>query len=583
MAARHGRDLLSKREKRNRERKNLSFIIVILFFIIFCVIVLTEILVMEDRNKKPLAFFTSQHRRSVLDYDERQVVYEDAELYKDIVESARLHTNGKSSASNSQSVLPTRDNLTALDAVWQTVPGTRFKFYVYSAHYDDRKSKVIRVIGASKTRATEKVWCRYWYGDNSSKIITAKTKVIRENWNMKYSALFILCPVDLNTTLPASLSVVHKLRLPIRNHLLVRNNRLDAQTDSDSNFYSNPNSNHNSNPNSAYYNPNNHNSNPNSPYSNANNHNPNANSPYSNVNNPHYGPNSNFIPNSYSNVNNPYSNKKPREETMVVCVKPLHFTYDKVLQMLEFLELNRLLGASHVNFYVNSVSDSIACILNAYKNQTTPYPYVSTYEWRLNMVSQKEIRTEGLFAALNDCLYRNMYRHSYIVFIDLDEFIVPKHNTTLVELIHWLSKHLSTHSIGSYSFQNAFFYLQWPNDDSIRSWNRFETGLVSIAKTKRKAKLHPHKQRSKYIIRPEFVVEVGNHFVWEFLPGHASLNVPQNAGILHHYRICEFGGNDCIKKKYVEDRTAHRYKSQLLASVEAVYRRYERQCGLDVF
>ena len=26
--------------------------------------------------------------------------------------------------------------------------------------------------------------------------------------------------------------------------------------------------------------------------------------------------------------------------------------------------------------------------------------------WRLDMTSQKEIRTEGLFAALNDCLYR---------------------------------------------------------------------------------------------------------------------------------------------------------------------------------
>uniref|UniRef100_A0A8D9E0A0 Glycosyltransferase family 92 protein n=1 Tax=Cacopsylla melanoneura TaxID=428564 RepID=A0A8D9E0A0_9HEMI len=594
MASRHMRDLLSKREKRTRERKNLSFIIVIMFFVIFCVIVLTEILVMEDRNKnKPMSFFSSHSRRSGPEYEDRQVVYEDAELYKDIVDASRFQTSSKSSsASKSQSVLPSRGNLTAKDAVWQTVPGTRFKFYVYSAHYDDRKSRLIRVIGASKTRATEKVWCRFWYTANVSKVVAAKTKVIRENWNMKYSAIFIFCPLEFNVTLPQSLSIVHKLKLPIRNLLIVRDNKGQMESED-------------------------------------------------------------YQGQSY---------REPPPERMVVCVKPLHFTYDKVLQLLEFLELNKLLGADHVNFYINSVSPAVQCILNQYKNtshdvnekdsshddvsqlktgsqsnaqahnqwkgslhgtqsqskedlqsnthnqwksglhdaqskedshdaysqpntgsKARSHPFVSTYEWHLNMISQKEIRTEGLFSALNDCLYRNMYLYSYIMFIDLDEFIVPKNNTTLVELISWLSKHLSTHSIGSYSFQNAFFYLQWPNDDSIDLGNRFESSLVSISKTKRKLKLHPHKQRSKYIIRPEHVVEVGNHFVWEFIPGHGSLNVPQNTVILHHYRICEFGGNDCIKQKHVEDRTAHRYKTQLVANVEAVYDRLKQRCELDVF
>ncbi|KAL1453183.1 hypothetical protein WDU94_007349 [Cyamophila willieti] len=262
MASRHMRDLLNKREKRTRERKNLSFIIVIMFFVIFCVIVLTEILVMEDRNKsKPMAFFSSHSRRSGLEYEDRQVVYEDAELYKDIVDASRLHTSSKSSsASKSQSVLPSRENLTAKDAVWQTVPGTRFKFYVYSAHYDDRKSRLIRVIGASKTRATEKVWCRFWYAGNASKVVAAKTKVIRENWNMKYSAIFILCPLDSNVSLPQSLSVVHKLKLPIRNLLVVRDNRGPMESEDDQG----------------------------------------------------------------------QSYREPPPESMVVCVKPLHFTYDKV-------------------------------------------------------------------------------------------------------------------------------------------------------------------------------------------------------------------------------------------------------------
>lgn len=53
----------------------------------------------------------------------------------------------------------------------------------------------------------------------------------------------------------------------------------------------------------------------------------------------------------------------------------------------------------------------------------------------------------------------------------------------------------------------------------------------------RRSKLHPQKQRSKYICKPEAVVEAGNHFVWEFLPGRNSFNVPADAAILHHYRV----------------------------------------------
>lgn len=39
-----------------------------------------------------------------------------------------------------------------------------------------------------------------------------------------------------------------------------------------------------------------------------------------------------------------------------------------------------------------------------------PRATVNLLPWDLRMRSQKDIRTEGLFAALNDCLYRNMYR-----------------------------------------------------------------------------------------------------------------------------------------------------------------------------
>lgn len=51
------------------------------------------------------------------------------------------------------------------DGAWQVVNGTRFKFFVYSAYFDRRDgARLVRVVGATKTRGPERVWCRFWYG-----------------------------------------------------------------------------------------------------------------------------------------------------------------------------------------------------------------------------------------------------------------------------------------------------------------------------------------------------------------------------------------------------------------------------------
>lgn len=141
---------------------------------------------------------------------------------------------------------------------------------------------------------------------------------------------------------------------------------------------------------------------------------------------------------------------------------------------------------------------------------------------------------------------------------------------------------MRTRNTGSYSFQNAFFYLQWEDDPLTKLSKDFDSKLITQIKTKRKTKLHPHKQRSKFICRPEFVVEAGNHFIWEFLPGHGTVNVPADAAILHHYRVCEFGGNDCIKTSSVRDRTTFRYRDRLLNNVKVKWNELKSRCKLSL-
>ncbi|SPP85765.1 Hypothetical predicted protein [Drosophila guanche] len=469
------------------------------------------------------------------------------------------------------------------DGAWQIVNGTRFKFFVYSAYFDRREgARLVRIVGATKTRGPERVWCRFWFGPPpangtepgastvrakyTSATVMARVKIIRENWNLKYSACFILCPVRAPPLdVPRFVSVVSRLRAPPGNLLTLRN------TDQDRDFAPQQ-----RNASSG------------------------GDSKRGQV--PRAPPSGDNIP-----------------DRIAVCVKPFHFNYDKALYLMEYLEFYALLGVSHFTFYNHTLGPHASCVLQSYQqglvpgnltafdleqlqpvdvaNNATPKvlkslhyqrPTVSILPWNLRMRSQKEIRTEGLFAALNDCLYRTMYRYKYLALVDLDEFIVPRYSDTLNELIGSLNQRFRNRNTGAYSFQNAFYYLQFA-DDALASSGivggdeqqaNVRASLVTQRKTRRRYKLHPQKQRSKYICKPDSVVEAGNHFVWEFSPGKVSLNVPPKEAILQHYRVCEFGGNDCIKAPSVVDRTTSKYVNRLVQRVDTVYRHLRQRCDL---
>ncbi|UYV79705.1 hypothetical protein LAZ67_18000360 [Cordylochernes scorpioides] len=362
---------------------------------------------------------------------------------------------------------------------WQAVRGARDRFFVFSAFLDDRRGRYVRIIAAARTRLADKVMCQFWYpsGGHSPVAVFATNRLIRENWNLRYSAYFLLCPFPSDIwQAPEYVSVIKPGDRSTSNKILIHKPRKS--------FFSGP-------------------------------------------------------------------------KGIAVCVKPLHYNYNKVVNMAEFIELNRILGVNHFFFYNHTIGPQVSCILRWYMDQGL----VTLLPWHLNIASQREIRTEGLFAALNDCLYRTMYRYQFVLMIDLDEYIIPHRNDSLPIMLDQLLRKNPSRT-GAFSFQNSFFYLQWPDDSASLPYP-----LVTLAKTRRKAKFHAHKQRSKCIVLPERVVEMGNHFVWEFAAGKAMANVAPDLGFLHHYRVCEFGGDDCINTSSVTDRRVHHWKSDLLAAV----------------
>lgn len=132
--------------------------------------------------------------------------------------------------------------------------------------------------------------------------------------------------------------------------------------------------------------------------------------------------------------------KNPGEISFSVCVPPFHGKIP-VLRLVEFVELNRILGAAHFTFYKFGVSREIAQVLTFYQN----VGLATVLPWSLTAPS--DIFEKGEAVAMSDCLYRSMHLFDFVVFLRVNEFIVPHVDYTWSHLlwnVHMRSENLNT-------------------------------------------------------------------------------------------------------------------------------------------
>ncbi len=77
-------------------------------------------------------------------------------------------------------------------------------------------------------------------------------------------------------------------------------------------------------------------------------------------------------------------------------------------------------------------------------------------------------------------------------------------------------------------------------------------------------------------------MEAGNHFVWEMAVGYYTLSVPPHLGSLHHYRVCEFGGDQCTKSPHVVDKSSHNFGQHVAIRVADKLQELATKCNLNI-
>ena len=226
----------------------------------------------------------------------------------------------------------------------------------------------------------------------------------------------------------------------------------------------------------------------------------------------------------------PVTSSRQREFT--VCVPPLSGEIGKS-NIIGFMELTRLLGASHVMFYDYDLSSHARLLVQYYvkNNRATLLP------WKLIdtplETSDYDDHVEAI--AMMDCLYRNMATSKYVVFMDLDEYIVPYMQTSWRAMLDYLDNDKRS----GFEFDRVFFdrYTQdlLPNVKYSK--------LRTLTFTWRS--LRTNKVRTRCIVKPQLVLEVGAHYVSRavFLRYQAS-RVTYPVALLHCHGVCQPGRDD---------------------------------------
>jgi len=222
-------------------------------------------------------------------------------------------------------------------------------------------------------------------------------------------------------------------------------------------------------------------------------------------------------------------------------------------QLVEMIESNRLFGAQRFIFYNFSTGADIQPYLRSYQS----YGTARVFSWPLPLYTRNEamdsdafydVHYFGQMAAINDCLYRNMFTSRFIVFTDLDELIVPRRRGSWLELMRDVSpppkggSGIAKEYAPFFLVRNVLFRRDWDDDAAGMAKNALARRLQlrTLLTTNRESIVFPMGVKTKYIVDPRRITIAGIHCPYRvFKDAAIGVNIDEPDALLHHYRIIQ--------------------------------------------
>ncbi|XP_016986490.1 uncharacterized protein LOC108049716 [Drosophila rhopaloa] len=268
-----------------------------------------------------------------------------------------------------------------------------------------------------------------------------------------------------------------------------------------------------------------------------------------------------------------------------VCVKGFDFPYvDLSERLIEWFELQRILGASRIYAYMYDVHPAVQRVLDYYQQTgflelrpltlANGMPRLRHYQHMLLQQRKLEKRLNELIP-YNDCFYRNLYRHDYLVNVDVDEVIVPKGENRnwhqLVQKAHTLEAEKGGKCAGRFPalcFINSYF-TKVVSELSNHEEQAIAGELFVLQHTQRFKNYSQAGRATKCFHNAQLSLTLHNHFTLKWLPGGCNpRTLDTSVAQMQHYREPDAKYN---QTDLVEDRSLWKFAGELRAAVEYVW------------
>ena len=177
----------------------------------------------------------------------------------------------------------------------------------------------------------------------------------------------------------------------------------------------------------------------------------------------------------------------------------------------------------------------------------------------------------GQTLSINECVYRNMYRVKYLVFTDLDEFIVPRKS------LGWpgMMKKIENLKYGTYLFRHSYFFKANVSENEFNCNGVYRVKFPEfLTRTVRSRKIFPPEVKSKYILKPLFSSSIGVHEVFQHMNDRETFVVSPDYAMVNHYRLSIPDSEQ--KNQPVSDKSALVYKIKIIGALK------RRLCRLNL-
>ena len=251
-----------------------------------------------------------------------------------------------------------------------------------------------------------------------------------------------------------------------------------------------------------------------------------------------------------------------------MCTTPFFYNYNNVMQLVEYIEVNRMFGVDHFVFYNLTMGANVNRYLRYYMSTGT----VEVIQWHLPRGNATDsyggVHYFAQVTAYQDCLLRSLQQAIYISFTDLDELIVPRVPGNWSNLMKRYQHELTNKC--SLLIRNAFFRIDWSSDPDLEKNTSVKTYKINtLLKTLREFKIWKSGSRSKYIAKVSHLVQPGIHFplICRKKIGRWFTAETTDA-LLHHYRSWE---DASVHDDAVRDTFMVKYAGTIVQRIQNVH------------